>query len=241
MVAWSIMHAMQSASVGKVVVSTDGPAIAQVGHELGVEVIQRPAELAHDTATVADAARHALLTVESPSSITFNQGVVILYGNVPIRPRDLCDRALAKLLATGCDSVQSVCPVGKMHPYWMRKLSGPEGDRLEPFIENTIDRRQDLPAVYMLDGGIIALRREVLLDSVGGHAHAFLGNDRRAIVTQPGDVVDVDTKLDWHFAQALLQERADSTAERTESAGDHPWGDEKKGFRKTPVLGGEAG
>ncbi len=207
MVAWSMEHALQSKSIKQVVLSTDGAAIAAVGRQLNVQVIERPAELAHDTATVADAARHALVTIESRLQTTFADGVVILYGNVPIRPADLSDRALEKLTGTGCDSVQSVCAVGKMHPYWMRKLVGNEGDQLESFIENSVDRRQDLPPVYMLDGGLIALRREVLLRSAGEHAHAFLGSDRRAIVTQPGEVVDVDTKLDWHLAEAILKER----------------------------------
>ncbi len=207
MVAWSIAHALQSKHIGRVVLSTDGAKLAQIGRDSGIEVIERPAELAHDTATVADAARHALATIESRMQTTFADGVVILYGNVPVRPDDLTDRALEKLTAAGCDSVQSVCAVGKMHPYWMRKLTGPGHDQLEPFIENSIDRRQDLPPVYMLDGGLIALRREVLINSVGGHAHAFLGRDRRAIVTQPGEVVDVDTKLDWHLAEAIMKER----------------------------------
>ncbi|NJL30860.1 MAG: acylneuraminate cytidylyltransferase family protein [Phycisphaerales bacterium] len=207
MVAWSIEHARQSKRVGAVVLSTDGDAIAQVGRDIGIQVIQRPAELAHDTASVADAARHALITMEARSRNSFDGGVVILYGNVPIRPADLCDRALEKLQTTGCDSVQSLCAVGKMHPYWMRKLTGQDGDQMEPFIANNIDRRQDLPPVYMLDGGIIAVRRQCLLESAGGHPHAFLGSDRRAIITQPGEVVDVDTKLDWHLAQAVMQER----------------------------------
>ena len=133
--------------------------------------------------------------------------IVILYANVPVRPGDLIDRALDKFEQSGCDSVQSVCPVGKTHPLWARTLSGPQGDVLGAYQDNTVDRRQDLPAVYALDGGIIVVRRDKLLGAggeSGGDPHAFLGVDRRAILTERGQVVDVDDAYDLIVAEALL-------------------------------------
>src|SRR5690606_8104488 len=115
--------------------------------------------------------------------------IVILYANVPVRPDSLIDNAIAKLRDTGCDSVQSVYPVGKTHPYWMRKLTGDTNDTLEPYQPNNVYRRQDLPPTYMLDGGIIVVRRDAIFrvePHAPGSPHAFLGDDRRAIVTQPG-------------------------------------------------------
>ncbi len=208
MVAWAVAHAQAAQLRGvidRIALSTDGEAIAAVGREMGVAVTDRPAELAGDTATIADAARHAVEQFEKRHS-KINR-LVILYGNVPARPDDLIDRALAKLTETGCDSVQSVCPVGKMHPYWMKTLSGENGDVLEPFIENTVDRRQDLPPVYMLDGGIIAVTRAALMQVDPANPHAFLGSDRRAIVTRPGDVVDVDEPVDLQIAEAQLRQQ----------------------------------
>jgi sialic acid synthase SpsE len=56
----------------------------------------------------------------------------------------------------------------------------------------------------MLDGGIIAVTRPSLFTVVPGQPHAFLGRDRRAIVTEPGQVVDVDIASDLDHARALL-------------------------------------
>lgn len=206
MIAWTIDHARASRRLDAVLVSTDSPAIAQIASRMGIPVIDRPPELASDTATVDAAARHAVLQYEAMHHCICDP-IVILYANVPLRPLDLIDRALEKLETTGADSVQSVCPVGKMHPYWMKKLTGPAGDVLEPFIENTVYRRQDLPPLYMLDGGLIALRRASLFRVEPGQPHAFLGTDRRAIVTEPGQVIDVDSPLDLLIARALLQHR----------------------------------
>lgn len=206
MIAYTIEHALAARSLDRVVVSTDGAEIAEVARLMGVEVIDRPAALAGDLATVDAAARHALQAAEAVGGQRYD-AVVILYGNVPLRPADLIDRAVAKLESSGADSVQSLCPVGKMHPYWMKKLGGPDGDRIEDYQPNTVYRRQDLPAVYQLDGGIIAVRRQALLTIVPGQPHAFLGQDRRAVITRPGEVVDVDTSADLAVAEALLRQR----------------------------------
>ncbi|MEM9415870.1 MAG: acylneuraminate cytidylyltransferase family protein [Planctomycetota bacterium] len=201
MLAWTLEHALGSASIDRVVLSTDGEALADIGRQhAGVEVVLRPDELASDTATVDAAARHAVSQI-----VSLHRNIVILYGNIPVRPADLTDRAVAMLNDTGADSVQSVCPVGKHHPYWMKQLG--VDHQLIAYEDNAIYRRQDLPPVYELDGGIIAVTREALFNTTPGEPHAFLGNDRRAITTQPGEVIDVDHAIDLHRAQAVLSQR----------------------------------
>ncbi len=202
MLDWTLDHALASTRVDRIVLSTDGAHLAEVAARRGVSAVMRPPDLANDSATVDAAVRHA---VESLGG-AYEQ-VVILYGNVPVRPGGLIDAALDKLTATGCDSVQSVCPVGKMHPFWMRRLGGSAGDSLENYQPNQVFRRQDLPPAYMLDGGIIAVTRASLFTVREGEPHAFLGDDRRAIVTEPGAVVDVDCEIDLHVAEALLRKR----------------------------------
>lgn len=206
MLAWTLEHALTSHEVDAVVLSTDGPALAQVAQAMAVPVLERPAELAGDTASVAGAARDALRRYEAEHGLEL-QRVAILYGNVPVRPADLTDRALRKLRETGADSVQSVYRVGKTHPLWMRTLGGTQGDELGMYQPNTIHRRQDLPPVYMLDGGVIAVTRAGLLQEEPDQPHAFLGIDRRAVVTEEGEVIDVDSRLDHRVAEAVLLER----------------------------------
>lgn len=219
LVGWTIEHAIESESLGKVVLSTDGLALAEIARHHGIDVVYRPAALASDTARVQDAARHAVEQVEQQEKAVFKH-VVILYGNVPLRPADLTDRAVKKLSRSGADSVQSVCAVGKMHPYWMKKLAGESGDVIQAYEPNTVHRRQDLPPVYMLDGGVIAVRREALFAAGDDDdPHAFLGADRRAVVTEPGQVVDVDSRLDLMVAEAMLSQAGLSIADAKDGAG----------------------
>lgn len=204
MVSYTIEHAFLAERVERVVLSTDGDEIADVGKRYGVDVVARPAELASDTATIDSAVRHGVMVVEEEEGEAYD-AVVILYGNVPLRPEGLIDRAIEKLEATGCDSVQSVAPVGKMHPYWMKRLGGEGGDVLEHYQENDVYRRQDLPKVYALDGGLIVVTRSSLFTVVEGRPHAFLGDDRRGVATKGGEVVDIDELKDLAVARAIME------------------------------------
>lgn len=164
---------------------------------MGVDVVDRPAALASDTATIDSAVRHAVLATSSQHPI-----VVILYANVPVRPENLLDRAVDLLINSGADSVQSYCDVGKHHPYWMMEID--EHSKVRPYKENAVYRRQDLPPMLLPDGGVIAVTRTSLFKEIPGKPHAFLGVDRRGIVTQPGEVIDIDSALDHAVAIAAL-------------------------------------
>jgi len=204
---WTIEAAMNSASVGRVVVSSDDVDVNECARELGCTIVDRPGELAHDTATIDDAARHAYESIGSPDC-----PVVILYANVPVRPDSLIDDAVKMLMETGCDSVQSYAAVGKHHPWWtvrvneLGSVSPWEGDVL---YHNSF-RRQDLPSAQVPDGGVIALTPDALMKRVNAveGPHCFLGNDRRGIITSEGDVIDIDSRLDQIVADAILKERA---------------------------------
>jgi N-acylneuraminate cytidylyltransferase len=200
MIAWTIDDARAARSVGRIVVSTDGDDIAAAAAALGVEVVRRPAELATDTAPVDAAVRHAVEASGRAAEI-----VVILYANVPVRPAGLIDTAVARLLETGADSVQSYARVGKHHPYWMASLDS--AGRVAPHHPNTIHRRQDLPPLHLPDGGVIAVTRTSLGTTAPGAPHAFLGTDRRGIETPDGAVVDVDGPTDLAVAETLLRRR----------------------------------
>ncbi len=197
MIAHTIRAAKQAKCVSRIIVSTDGTEIADIARSEGVQVCMRPAELAHDTATVDSAVRHAVEACASRSPV-----VVMLYGNVPVRPCGLIDRAVEMLRSTGADSVQSYYRVGKTHPFWMSTLD--LDGRVGAFVENRIYRRQELPPVYMPDGGVIAVTRESLFTTREGEPHAFFGKDRRGIENPEGAVIDVDTALDLAVAEAML-------------------------------------
>ncbi len=197
MICHTIDHARAAETVDRIVVSTDGDEIAAAAETMGAEVVRRPPELASDTAAVGSAARHAVEQIEADERI-----VVILYANVPVRPENLIDRAVRLLINSGADSIQSYHEVGTCHPCWMCSLD--KEHKVKPYQPNTIHRRQDLPKLFVPDGGVIAVTADSLRRASEDDPHAFLGTDRRGIEVLRGSVVDVDTAVDLAMAQALL-------------------------------------
>jgi len=214
-VEWTIEAAKASARVGAVVVSSDDLEVNACAHELGCTLVQRPPELAHDTATIDDAARHSYEQIGSPDG-----PIVILYANVPVRPAGLIDQAVELLVESGCDSVQSYAQVGKHHPWWTVRVG--EDGQVRPWegevLYHGCYRRQDLSAAMVPDGGVIALTGDALMRRVGAPdgPHGFLGNDRRGVVTAEGAVVDIDSRVDLLVADAVLRGREEFTTEHTE-------------------------
>lgn len=201
MIARSVGHAIEARRVGRILCSTDGAEIAAAARAAGAEVVDRPAALADDLATVDSAVRHAIETTGDRAPI-----VVILYGNIPVRPAGLVDRAVEALIESGADSVQSYAPVGKHHPYWTCRID--DAGRVGQWEPNTVHRRQDLPPAFIPDGGVIAVTRESLFRVDPERPHAFLGDDRRGIENEAGAVVDVDDEIDLLVAEAILARRA---------------------------------
>lgn len=195
----------ESRRLTKIVVSTDCPKIRLLAQSEGFDIIDRPAALATNDASVQAAMLHAMWTLESRGSFCAD-ALAVIYGNVPVRPVGAIDQAIEMLETTRCDSVRSFCPVGKWHPAWMSRL---DGDRVHALQPGSIHRRQDLEPVYLHDGAIVVVSRESMLrgEVHPEDPHAFFGIDRRGFVTGAGETIEIDQQRDLYWAEAVLREQ----------------------------------
>jgi len=206
---YTIGHAQQSRYVDAIVLTTDSSRAAAIGRAAGVYVVDRPPELAVDTAPVSAAVRHAVKAYEHHAHRQCDV-VVVLYGNVPVRAAGIIDRCIDLLVSSGCDSVRTVAPVTKQHPDWIHRL---DGNRMVQFRPNSIDRRQDLEPLYYHDGAVVVVGRDWLsVPQAAQDPHAFFGSDRRAVVQAEDDTVDIDTAVDFCRAEALLRIRSEGAS-----------------------------
>ena len=209
---YSIEDALAAELVDRVVVTTDDAQardICRDDYSNSVTVIDRPGELADDTARVDDAMRHCCRQMEAQYDYCADI-IVLLYANVPVRAEGIIDRAVEHLIKTGADSVQTLAEVGKYHPYWLYQL---DGDRAAKYIDNQMYQRQDLPPLYFIDSAVAVVKREALMRAEGSvDPHAFWGKDRRGITQQPHETVDIDTFRDFRIAEAALAERTRSAS-----------------------------
>jgi N-acylneuraminate cytidylyltransferase len=203
-IAYTFDHAASAKSITRLVVSSDCPQVRRLAEGAGIQAIKRPSKLATSDASVQDVMLHAMETVEAESDFRAD-GLVVLYGNVPVRGAGVIDRAIKMLADTGCDSVRSFCPVGKWHPAWMSRLAG---DRVEALQPGSIHRRQDLEPLFLHDGAVVAVSRASMLrgKAMPSDPHAFFGVDRRGIETASGETVEIDHQRDLYWAEAVLRD-----------------------------------
>lgn len=209
LIAWSIAAAKQSASVTRVIVSTDDEEIAAVARQFGAETpFLRPAEFAQDKTTDLPVFEHALKWLAE------NEGyrpdvVVQLRPTSPIRPRGLVDKAIEILRAhPDADSVRGVVSAGQNpHKMWRLTDDPLKGAGNSP-MKNLLDvegidepynaPRQILPPVYWQTGHIDAIRAETILNG------SMSGNNIYPLVIDPRFTVDIDNLQDWARYEHLV-------------------------------------
>ena len=124
LIAWTIAAALAAKSVGRVIVSTDSPEIADAARALGAEVpFLRPAELATDESESLPVLVHAAATADPDGQAA---GGALLQPTSPLRTADDIDAAAA-LAGEDVDAVVSVATAAT-HP-WLAMRMGPGGAR----------------------------------------------------------------------------------------------------------------
>jgi CMP-N,N'-diacetyllegionaminic acid synthase len=113
LVAWSVQAALACGVIADTVVSTDDVAIADAARAAGARVpFLRPAELAADGSTSADAALHALAWLRQHEGRSYD-AVILLEPTSPLRAStDLA--GVADLLARRWDETDAVVTVGRV-------------------------------------------------------------------------------------------------------------------------------
>ena len=199
LIYYSIREAQRSSYLNRFVVSTEDKEIARIARGYGVEVIERPYELAQDDIPSLLVYQHVIRYLEEVENF-YPDIIVALQPTCPLRRAEDMDEAIKKFLEIGCDSVVSVCEI-EHPPEWMYTL---EGDRLKTVIKGgeKVTRRQDAAKVYRLNGAVYVTRRDVIMKE-----NRVLGKNTRAYVMPPDRSIDIDTELDFKIAELLMRGR----------------------------------
>jgi CMP-N,N'-diacetyllegionaminic acid synthase len=156
LLAHSIEDALGAALVTRTVVTTDDAEIKKVALSFGAEVIDRPAELATDTATSESALAHVMSTLRDREGYEPDL-IVFLQCTSPARDPNDIDEAIRTLDREKADSLLSVARFDKY--IWQ-----PGPDSASP-INYDFRRRwrdQEFPPQYMENGSIYVFKPDVL-------------------------------------------------------------------------------
>jgi YrbI family 3-deoxy-D-manno-octulosonate 8-phosphate phosphatase len=215
LVARAVRAARDARSITEVCVSTDDAAIAAEAAAAGATVIERPTEIAGDTATSESALLHALQVLAADGVPV--EVLVFVQCTSPFVAADDLDAAVDLVLTDRADSVFSAVD---NHAFLWR----PEGDRVVGVNHDAArrQRRQDRAPEFRETGAFYAFRTE-RFTAVG---HRFF--DRTAVVPVPElTAMEIDTEADLAVAVALAPlldprpERLDVAAVATDFDGVH--------------------
>lgn len=201
LICYTIDAALESSFTNKIVVSTDSNLITKTCENYGIQVIKRPFEFSTDSAPIELALRHTVEYVEQNEN--FSPDIVVwLQANVPIRKKGQIDIAIQKLIDTKADSVITVTEVTQ-RPELMKKMA--ENERLIPLINTESYRRQDFNDLFIADGAILAIKKDILMETEGmTGAHVFLGEDIRCVVQDAKYAIEIDEPFDFDVVEGLL-------------------------------------
>lgn len=201
MIAWVIEAALAAETLDRVIVSTDGDDIADIARAHGAEVIARPPEISGDNAAIEDALRHVVRTIETNENKSIDT-VVLMQANVPIRKPGFIDEVVRALHGSDRTAILSAYEVNQ-RPEWMKKE---DNGRIIPYMKCDSYRRQELPTLYLLDGAVEALRRDILMKTQGQTGvHVFMGDNVGFRVQERIYSMDVDSLDDFDIVEPVLR------------------------------------
>lgn len=198
LVSHSIRQALSVASPEHICVTTDSPQVLEIAAQHGVSPgFVRPANLSDDKADSRAVILHALEQMQTLRGNSYDR-VLLLQPTSPFRSRE--DMLMA--LEMYDDSVDMVVSAVETHanPYFAVFLSDSMG-MLRKAIASDMTRRQDCPKAFMLNGAVYVFNVQSLRE---GPASRF---ERIRCYQMPASSnVDLDTELDWKWAEFLLAE-----------------------------------
>ncbi|MDF2752091.1 MAG: hypothetical protein K0S82_474 [Gaiellaceae bacterium] len=188
--------ALAAGCFSTVALSSDDPAILAEADGLPVELVERPPELATDTALTYDVVVHALSTLDGSA---FDAVAVVQCTSPFTTPEDLAG-TVDLLERTGAASAVSVSELESgLHPWKLKRL---EGDRLLPFIQDDeMKPSHELPPLWIRNGSVYVSRRSVI---DGGR---LVSDDVRGYPMPAERSLDIDTERDLEFARFLLERK----------------------------------
>lgn len=197
---YTIDTARQLAPDADICLSTDSDEIIRAAADYGLVVpFKRPAELATNQAGSYGVLRHAVDFYGQQGQIY--DMVVLLQPTSPFRQARHVREAI-NLYTPDLDMVVSVTE-SAANPYF-NLFEETDAGFLAPSKTGDFGRRQDAPTVYAYNGAVYVINPASLAERTLREFASV-----KKYVMDPADSVDLDTPLDWAFAEFLMQQRAD--------------------------------
>lgn len=199
LIYYSIDIARQFTTDDNICVTTDDDYIIKIVEDYGIKVkFKRPDYLATDNAGTNEVLLHALDFYEKKGN--HYDIIVLLQATSPFRrAKDVLESI--KLYDDSIDMVTSVMPA-KCNPYYDGYEENIEGLLTISKGDGSIERRQDAPCVWQLNGAVYVINPiQLKIKGLGGMTRI------RKYEMDDLHSMDLDNMIDWKIAEIILKEK----------------------------------
>lgn len=196
LLAYTIECAKAAAIKGQLVVSTDSPEIRKVAENMGVRVIERPAEISGDTASSESALLHALDTVEKEGF--HPDAVMTLQPTSPLR-RSGTMQAFTKRFEEIQATYDAMISLHADRTYFWQHI---EKDLFKPLFPNASRRRQGREPLYVENSAFYITSTAALRST-----NSVLGKNTAGFIIDADEAIDINEPLDFVLAATVLKQR----------------------------------
>jgi CMP-N,N'-diacetyllegionaminic acid synthase len=205
LIAYTLEQARTSGLFDLIAVSSDSPAILDMARNHGVDLlVERPTELATDTAAKLPVIRHCVEEAERISGKRFDV-VVDLDATSPLRLVADIQGAVDMLEREKISNVITAAPA-RRSPYFNLVELGEDGVvRLSKLLAKPLVRRQDSPKCFDMNASIYVWQRAALFDYP-----TVFNADTRLFIMPEDRSTDIDNELDFNIVEFLMKKRNSS-------------------------------
>lgn len=199
LLAYTIEAALKSDLFDLVHVSTDSEQYAEIARAYGADVsFLREKDLAQDKSNSWSVLKFVITQFKN-LGLEYEE-LVLLQPTSPLRDKNDILQAHKLMKEKNSRAVVSVCEVDHP-PVWMNSL--PKDLSMANFIKEEYANlaRQDIEKYYRLNGAIYWMTTELLFSGEDIFKNSY------ALVMSPEHSVDIDNKIDFLLAEALLKNK----------------------------------
>lgn len=206
LIAHSVEQAKASGLFDLVAISTDSAEIWEAAKAAGADLlVERPAELATDTAAKLPVIRHCVAEVEARTGRRFDT-LVDLDATSPLRdPADIVD-CVRLIEEEGAGNVVTAMPARRSPYFNMIELDAEGRVRLSKPPTTAIVTRQSAPKCYDMNASIYVWTHAALFDRDG-----LFHDDTRLHVMPEERSIDIDGEVDFLLVELLVARREGGT------------------------------
>ncbi|MBI5055308.1 MAG: acylneuraminate cytidylyltransferase family protein [Nitrospirae bacterium] len=203
LIAYTIAAAKAAHTINRIIVSTDSEEIAAIAKQYGAEVpFLRPESISQSDSTEMQFFEHALGWFMENENYEPDL-IVLLYPTSPFRKAESIDRAVEVMLKhPEADSLRSIRLCSE-HPYKMWVI---EGNYLKPFVKGKDSNihtlsYQLLPTTFIQNASIYITKPSTIKNRKSPTGDVII-----PYIMDEFESIDINTPLDFTFAEALIRE-----------------------------------